>query len=167
MATHLTNDHTQTFDPQEERARAQKDYDLFGVGFLIDGQRIDPRRVTVVKGPWTGRRVVYSPEKQPYPDRPCGHQPGPEPSDNMLAADFESLELRIIAASQGRINMEQTKPNQLVHLALAPDGLVVAQFLHGDDAAVFCADRGLTHLPFNRLNRDGDSEPAVGTVYRA
>lgn len=55
----------------------------------------------------------------------------------------------------------------MIHLALAAHGYVVASFAESDDAADFCASRGLLHVPFNLANRDGAPAPLVGTVYRA
>ncbi len=37
-------------DGHSERERAKKDADTLGIGFLIDGQRIDPNRVVMLRG---------------------------------------------------------------------------------------------------------------------
>lgn len=55
---------------------------------------------------------------------------------------------------------------QLVYLALTMSGRVVAHFDDIDDASTHCRERGHTLLPYNRLNRDGDPEPRVGSEYR-
>ncbi len=55
----------------------------------------------------------------------------------------------------------------IIHIALAQDGTVVAHFMNDDDAAQFCRANDLTHVPFNLKNRDGQPAPLVGTVYRA
>ena len=56
---------------------------------------------------------------------------------------------------------------QLVHLALAENGLVVAHFMGATDAAKFCRDNGLCHMPYNLDNREGNPAPVVGSVYKA
>jgi len=56
---------------------------------------------------------------------------------------------------------------QLIHIALALDGTVMAHFLNATDAAGFCRAKSLTHLPFNLNNREHAPAPLVGTVYRA
>lgn len=53
----------------------------------------------------------------------------------------------------------------LIHLALATDGTVVAQFINTADCAAFCLARGLCHVPFNPDNRHGTPVPATGSRY--
>ncbi|MDO9148334.1 MAG: hypothetical protein Q7U52_11850 [Hydrogenophaga sp.] len=55
----------------------------------------------------------------------------------------------------------------IVHLALAADGLVLAHFARSADAAAFCSAHGLTHVPYNTANREQAPAPLVGTVYHA
>ena len=57
--------------------------------------------------------------------------------------------------------------NTLIHLALAIDGLVMAQFSDSQHAAEYCAAHGLTHVPYNLANREKSPAPLVGTIYRA
>lgn len=57
--------------------------------------------------------------------------------------------------------------NQLIHLALASDGLVMAQFAESQHAADYCRAHGLTHVPYNLGNREQAPAPLVGTIYRA
>lgn len=56
---------------------------------------------------------------------------------------------------------------KLVHLALAHDGTVVAQFAIAEHAAEFCRSHDCCHVPYNLANRDLEPAPAVGSVYRA
>lgn len=56
---------------------------------------------------------------------------------------------------------------QLIHLALAIDGLVMAHFADSQHAADYCKAHALTHVPFNLNNRDKAPAPLVGTVYHA
>jgi hypothetical protein len=62
--------------------------------------------------------------------------------------------------------MTNTK-RPLVHLALTYNFLVVAQFAETSDAAGFCEENNLYHIPFNLDNRDNEAAPLTGTVYRA
>ena len=56
---------------------------------------------------------------------------------------------------------------QLVHLALAETGLVIAHFMGEADAAKFCRDNSLLHMPYNLHNREGHPAPVVGSIYKA
>lgn len=56
---------------------------------------------------------------------------------------------------------------QLVHLALAENGLVIAHFMSSADAAKFCRDNNLCHMPYNLNNHEGHPAPVVGAIYKA
>lgn len=55
---------------------------------------------------------------------------------------------------------------QLVHLALAENGLVIAHFMGAADASKFCLDNGLRHLAYNLGNPSGLYAPVVGSIYK-
>ena len=56
---------------------------------------------------------------------------------------------------------------QLIHIALALDGTVVAHFMNWTDSAEFCSAKGLTNMAYNLNNRDGEPAPLVGSIDRA
>lgn len=55
----------------------------------------------------------------------------------------------------------------MIHLALASDGIVMANFSLSSDAAEYCLRNDYAHVPYNLHNRDGVPAPLVGTIYRA
>lgn len=55
--------------------------------------------------------------------------------------------------------------DNLIHIALADDGVVMAQFVKSEDAAVFCKQKNYCHMPFNPTNTAKTPVPAVGTKY--
>jgi hypothetical protein len=57
--------------------------------------------------------------------------------------------------------------NNLIHLAMNKHGVIVAHFAEFEDAAEFCRVSDMTHVPFNKANRDGAAPPPVGTKYNA
>ncbi len=54
---------------------------------------------------------------------------------------------------------------ELVHIALAENGLVIAHFMSEADASRFCRDNGLKHLPFN-LDSEQRPAPLVGSIHK-
>jgi len=55
----------------------------------------------------------------------------------------------------------------IIHLALSPNGCVMAHFDLESDAADYCLRNDYTHVPYNLNNRDKAPAPLIGDTYRA